>query len=188
MSHARLVRPLTEGAHALSSLPMLAFRNESGPVERDQSNGGGNPGDGQRITIAGAEHDDGLGVSTPSSIDIYLGRRARLFEAHVGVDDETPGTRARARVLGDGIELASLTVEAGRPATVLDVDVRGVRVLTLTTDAPTTDARTTDALTTEPAAVPLADHIDSTAHVDWASARIHVTPEDMHTTPGPGHD
>ena len=43
VAHARLTVPLGAGRHVLSTLPMLSFANESGPVERDMSNGGGNP-------------------------------------------------------------------------------------------------------------------------------------------------
>jgi hypothetical protein len=150
----------------LSTLPMLSFTNEFGPVERDMSNGGGNPADGLRISIAGTQHDDGLGVSTPSSLDLFLGGRATRLTAQVGVDDETPGTRCVARVLGDGAELARLDLEAGSASLTLDVDLTGVRILTLATESH--------------------DASDEPAHVDWASARIHVAPEDLHTTPHPG--
>src|SRR5690606_19848003 len=60
IAHARLVAPLTPGEHVLSRLPMLSFRNESGPVERDMSNGGGNPADGIPMHVAGAPLDDGF--------------------------------------------------------------------------------------------------------------------------------
>lgn len=160
VTHARLVRPLSPGNHGLSALPFLSFTNESGPVERDQSNGGGNPGDGTTLSIAGARHDDGIGVSTPSALEVFLGARASRLTASIGIDDETPGTRAVARVLGDGVELASFALASGSNATEADVDVRGVRVLTLATEAHPGDT------------VP--------AHVDWARARILVPDDDLH--------
>ncbi|MBE1875371.1 glycoside hydrolase family 97 catalytic domain-containing protein [Myceligenerans pegani] len=161
VTHARLVAPLTPGEHALSSLGIVAFENESGPVERDTSNGGGNPGDGARMRIAGKEHDTGLGVSTPSRVVIHLDGGASRLLAEVGIDDETPGTRAVARVLGDGAELATVDLHAGSDPTSIDVDVVGVDVLELVT---------------EPGG-------GTPAHVDWASGR--VVAASQHTgTPG----
>jgi hypothetical protein len=154
ITHARAVVPLVAGVHRVSALPMLAFQNESGPVERDLSNGGGNPADGSPMHVAGVQFADGLGVSTPSSVDLYFGRPTGRFTARVGIDDETPETRARAVVSGDGRELASVVLEAGRPAVEVDVDVSGVQVLTLSTR---------EVAAGEPP-----------AHVDWASARLTV--------------
>jgi hypothetical protein len=166
VAHARLTAPLTPGEHVLSGLPMLAFRNESGPVERDMSNGGGNPGDGAPQRVAGTAFADGFGVSTPSSIELALDRRAERLRLAVGVDDETPEARAVAEVLGDGRTLASVELAAGEPAAVLEVDVTGVTTLELRTTPPAAD----------PGAV---------AHVDWAHGRLHVGPLDLHTTPAP---
>lgn len=185
VSHARLVRPLTAGRHLLSALPMVAFRNESGPVERDQSNGGGNPGDGRRMCIAGGEHDDGLGVSTPSTVDVFLGGRADRFEVEVGVDDETPGRRAVARVLGDGAALAVARIEAGHPAVALDVDVTGVRILTLATEHASEPGPASATAPGVPGPGP-ARASDLPAHVDWAAARISVAADDLHRTPPSG--
>lgn len=153
VAHARLIAPIVSSIRG-SALPMLAFVNESGPVERDMSNGGGNPADGQRMSIAGQEFDHGFGVSTPSRLDLHLGGRAERLTLLVGVDDETPDTRARAIVLGDGVELASVEVESGAPAIPLDVAVGGIRILSLATE-------------------PLAS---TPAHVDWAATDLHTTP------------
>ncbi|MEV6415803.1 glycoside hydrolase family 97 catalytic domain-containing protein [Kribbella sp. NPDC051718] len=155
IAHSRVVVPLVAGVHRLSALPMLAFQNESGPVERDMSNGGGNPADGSPMRVAGVHFADGLGVSTPSSVDLYFGGHAGRFIATVGIDDETPQTRSRAVVSGDGRELSSVVLEAGNTAVDIEVDVSGVRVVTLSTR--------------EVAAG------DPPAHVDWASARFIVT-------------
>jgi hypothetical protein len=155
ITHARAVVPLLAGVHRVSALPMLAFQNESGPVERDMSNGGGNTADGLPMHVAGVYFADGLGVSTPSSVDLYIGGHVGRFTTSVGIDDETPQTRTRAVVSGDGRELSSVVLEAGSPAVEIDVDVSGVQVLTLSTR--------------EVAAG------DSPAHVDWASARLIVT-------------
>lgn len=168
VTHARLIAPLVPGDHQASRLPMLAFRNESGPVERDQSNGGGNPRDGNPMRIAGTDFDNGFGVSTPSSLDLYLGGQASTFTVRVGVDDETPSTRASVKVSGDDRELVTAYVAAGDAPHDLIVDVSGVGTLTLST-------------------CELAEG-DSPAHVDWASARLIVisTVSDI-ATPRIGH-
>ena len=155
VAHARAVVPLVAGVHRVSGLPMLAFQNESGPVERDMSNGGGNPADGSPMHVAGLYFADGLGVSTPSSVELYFGGHVGRFTTSVGIDDETPQTRTRAVVSGDGRVLSSVVLEAGKPAVDIDVDISGVQVLTLSTH--------------EVAAG------DPPAHVDWASARFVVT-------------
>ena len=149
ISHIRVARPLA-GEVQLSSLPMTAFRNESGPVERDMSNGGGNPKDGRRMTVAGRSHDVGLGMSSPAEAHFHLGGRALRLVGGVGVDDETPGGAATVSVVGDGQELLTLTVAAGDEPAAYDVDVQGRNTLVLRTAA----------LTAEP------------AHIDWLAPRL----------------
>ncbi|MBM0275233.1 glycoside hydrolase family 97 catalytic domain-containing protein [Micromonospora tarensis] len=155
VAHARLFRPLTPGSHRLSALTMVGFENESGPVERDQSNGGGNPGDGRRMTVAGTQFDDGLGASTPSRIDLHLGGTVTRFTARIGVDDETPATGARMSVHADGVELFSAEVRAGEPPRDIDVGVAGASTLSLRADT--------------------LPHHPEPAHVDWAVGRLHRT-------------
>nr|WP_304608876.1 glycoside hydrolase family 97 catalytic domain-containing protein [Glycomyces amatae] len=154
VAHARVVRPLTAGAHRLSSLSMTAFANESGPVERDMTNGGGNPADGTAMSIAGESFEDGLGASTPSRIDLHPGGGADRLAVRVGVDDETPGTAARVSVHGDGRELFAADVRSGEPALDVALDLRGITALSLRSD-------------------PLPEHPEP-AHVDWAAGRLHV--------------
>ncbi|WP_275689967.1 glycoside hydrolase family 97 catalytic domain-containing protein [Diaminobutyricibacter tongyongensis] len=151
VNHARLIKPVIATVTPLSTLPMLAFMNESGPVERNQSNGGGNPNDGQRMNIAGVEYETGFGVSTPSSFDVHIGPHADRLVGHVGIDAETPHTSARALILGDGRLLFSTELVHGSAADAYDIDVQGVTILTLRTEQRS----------------PVA------AHVDWAA--IHLT-------------
>ena len=133
VSHIRVVRPL-EGTVAMSSLPMVAFRNESGPVERNMSNGGGNPQDGQRMSVGGSEFAAGLGMSAPGEAHFYLGRQAVRLTGAVGVDDETPGTGATVFIEADGATLLQLEVKAGEAAVEFDLDVAGRGLLTLRSD------------------------------------------------------
>ena len=149
VAHARLVRPLA-GVVALSELPMLSFRNESGPVERNMSNGGGNPRDGRRITIAGDEHDSGLGMSSPAEARFHLGGHGTRLTGVVGIDDETQAATATAIVEADGEELLRCELVSGNPAIPFDLDLRERTTLTLRTEPRSRDA----------------------AHIDWASAQI----------------
>jgi hypothetical protein len=168
VAHARLFAPLDSRVHLLSELPMLSFTNQSGPIERNMSNGGGNPMDGLPMRVAGAEFNDGFGVSTPSTFNIRLGGVQGHLSVQVGVDDETPSTRAWATVLGDGIELASALVNAGERSVELVADLSGIQVLTLSTREVVEG--------------------DNPAHVDWASARLTVNPTvGSSNTPNAGH-
>ncbi|MEO3809243.1 glycoside hydrolase family 97 catalytic domain-containing protein [Sphaerisporangium sp. B11E5] len=155
VAHARVVAPLTPGSHALSDLPMIAFVNEDGPVERDQSNGGGNPGDGRPMRVAGEEFERGLGMAPYSEAHFHLGGHAESFTGAVGVDDESTGD-ARVAVLADGREIFTAVVQAGEPVTAFGLDVRGVHRLCLRGEAATPD--------------------DTGVHVDWAGPAVHVTP------------
>ncbi|WP_382310387.1 glycoside hydrolase family 97 catalytic domain-containing protein [Herbiconiux sp. UC225_62] len=173
VAHARLVKPLTRGSEVvLSTLPMLDFQNENGPVERDQSNGGGNPADGQRMRVADAEFDHGFGVSTPSAFRIALGGRAERLTGFAGVDDETPGTTAVAIVEADGRELLRLTLAAGADPIAFEVDLAGAGILTLRTERRPGD---------EPVPFTRAPHsfesgAPDAAHVDWAALVLTTPP------------
>ncbi|MCU1409739.1 MAG: hypothetical protein JWR04_446 [Rhodoglobus sp.] len=176
--HARIFRPLAAGEHRLSALPFLAFRNASGPVERDQSNGGGNPRDGQQQSIGGQAFDTGIGMAAPGWVQFHLGGRADSFSALVGIDDEPPfvgmgqqphpapdhALTARAAVLVDGVERAAFDLVQGGAATPVAVDVSGGQVLELRVSSP-----------------------DREPHIDWADALLHVTAVDDGPHPTAGH-
>jgi hypothetical protein len=163
VAHVRVVRPLEPGGHALSDLPMIAFVNEDGPVERDQSNGGGNPGDGRPMRVAGQGYERGLGTAPYSEAHFHLGGRAETFTGAVGVDDESTGS-ARVGVVGDGRELFTAVVEAGKPVKDFTVDVRDVQTLCLRSETATPD--------------------DPGAHVDWVDPTLHVGVDPaLHVTP-----
>jgi phosphoglycolate phosphatase-like HAD superfamily hydrolase len=172
VAHARLIAPLTRGEHVLSRLPMLAFTNESGPVERDMSNGGGNPADGLPMRIAAEAYGDGFGVSTPSSLSLPAELARGELTVDVGVDDETPGARAVAEVVADGAVIARADVQSGRPATSLRVSLANLRTLELRTRPVDAD--------------------DPPAHVDWAHGRLIVDASDpahksLRRSPTTGH-
>jgi hypothetical protein len=181
VAHARLVRPLGRGSRSglrLSTLPMLSFQNESGPVERDQSNGGGNPGDGQRMRVAGVEFDHGFGVSTPSELRLHLGAAAHRLTGFVGIDDETTQTTAVAVIEADGRELLRLALTAGSGPVGFEVDVEGAGILALRTERRPGD---------EPAPLLRAAHslesgAPDAAHVDWASLLLTTQQSDALTS------
>ncbi|MEV4178388.1 glycoside hydrolase family 97 catalytic domain-containing protein [Nonomuraea sp. NPDC049709] len=154
VAHARVVSPLTAGRYAMSDLPMIEFVNEDGPVERDQSNGGGNPGDGGPMRVAGQEFERGLGTAPYSEAHFHLGGRAESCTGAVGVDDESTG-RARVSVLADDREIFAAVVAAGKPVTTFDLAVQGVRTLCLRSEAAGPD--------------------DAGVHVDWVDTTVHVT-------------
>ncbi|PZG18544.1 NPCBM/NEW2 domain-containing protein, partial [Nonomuraea aridisoli] len=154
VAHVRVVRPLAPGEYALSELPMTAFVNEDGPVERDRSNGGGNPGDGGPLRVAGQEFERGLGTAPYSEARFHLGGRAGRLTGAVGVDDESAG-RARVSVLADDREVFAAVVEAGKPVITFDVGIEGARTLCLRGEA--------------------AGPEDAGVHVDWVDSSVHVT-------------
>ncbi|MFI2489462.1 NPCBM/NEW2 domain-containing protein [Promicromonospora kroppenstedtii] len=97
----------------------------------DQSVGGGSP-----LTVAGTVHEAGLGVASPSRVRYYLGAACTGLTGSVGIDDVVgnvgpEGGTATFDVVGDGETLwSSGTVERGT-AIAFDVDVTGIRDLTL---------------------------------------------------------
>ncbi|MFI9338643.1 NPCBM/NEW2 domain-containing protein [Streptomyces althioticus] len=128
--------------------------NGWGPVERDMSNGERDPADGGPLTLAGTVYDKGLGTHAAGEVVVGLDGGYRRFAAVVGVDDEV-GAKGTVvfEVLGDGRTLLTTGVLGGAgPAFPVDVDVTGVRQLTL---------RVLDG----------GDGVDSD-HADWADARL----------------
>lgn len=143
-----------EGTVYVSSLPFTAETNGWGPVERDTSNGEDGAGDGGPLRLGGTTYDKGLGVHARSEVAVALNGAYERFAAETGIDEEKPDRGSVVfEVLGDGEVLArSGTLGPADPPYAFDVDVRGVRQLTL---------RVTDA----------GDGIDSD-HADWADARL----------------
>ncbi|OHB73571.1 MAG: hypothetical protein A2V70_20635 [Planctomycetes bacterium RBG_13_63_9] len=111
---------------------------------------------GQPMSIAGRVFEQGVGTHAPSAMYVELDGKTRRFRALVGVDDETGGKGAvRFAVYGDGRKLFDSGVaKGGDPAKPLDVDLRGVRHLTLL--------------------VTTADDGKDYDHADWAEAVFEV--------------
>ncbi|MFC3897761.1 glycoside hydrolase family 97 catalytic domain-containing protein [Lentzea rhizosphaerae] len=144
--------PVPANGAQVSDLPFMSETNGWGPVERDTSNGENNGADGKAMSVGGVTYTKGLGVHAPSDVGIYLGRGCTRFTAKIGLDDETsePGSVA-FQVVGDDEPLYDSGILRGKgPAIPIDVDITGVRMLSLrVTDAG--DGRNFD-------------------HADWAEA------------------
>ncbi|MBB5791331.1 glycoside hydrolase family 97 catalytic domain-containing protein [Jiangella mangrovi] len=153
LAHVRVVSPLGAQPASLVALTPVAAVNGSGPVERDMSNGEGNPADGRPMSVAGVHHPRGLGVCAPADVTWVLDGTAARLTASVGVDDESPaGTTATCAVVGDGRVLSTVEVAHGEPARELDVDLTGITRLRLVVQPPPAGA--------EP------------AHVDWIDPHV----------------
>ncbi len=142
------------GVTYVSDLPFTSASNGWGPVERDGSNGETDPADGGPLALAGTVYDKGLGMHAAGEVVIELDGGYRRFTAEAGIDDEVGAKGSVAfEVLGDGRSLLTTGVLHGSdPAFSVDVDVTGVRQLTL---------RVLDG----------GDGVDSD-HADWADARL----------------
>ena len=91
--------------------------------------------DGHPLTLGGREFKRGFGTHAESILHVKLDGGAQKFSASVGVDDEVnknPASSVEFFVIGDGKELwRSQVMRAGDAATNCDVDVSGVKMLTL---------------------------------------------------------
>ncbi|OLF16771.1 glycoside hydrolase family 97 catalytic domain-containing protein [Actinophytocola xanthii] len=145
--------PPLNGTPFVSEVPFVTETNGWGPVERDRSVGESDAGDGNPLTIDGVVYDRGLGTHAPANVTVYLGQRCSRFTALLGLDDETsePGSVA-FQVVGDGEPLFDSGVLRPGPALPVDLDVTGVRMLSL---------RVTDGGDNK--------NFD---HADWAEARL----------------
>lgn len=115
--------------------------------------------DRNTLTIGGQIYERGVGTHANARIDIKLDGKGSRFEAAVGSDDEilstvpSGGGNMRFEVLGDGKAIwKSEILKPGQKAVPVDLDVRGVKLLSLIVN----DG---------------GDGIDYD-HADWAQARI----------------
>ncbi len=113
----------------LSAMDPAMARVIGGMPGRDRSFGG------NELTVAGRTWARGLGTSGASDVRYELAGAFARLEARVGLDDEGRAratAAARFEVFGDGRLLwTSEPVRAGAAPIPVDVDVRGVRILSL---------------------------------------------------------
>lgn len=127
--------------------------------------------DGNPLTLGGKKFERGVGMEARSQMVIELGGGARRFHAVVGVDDDVPAdqpARVEFRVLGDHRWLlwSSGSMTPGQPPKAIDLDLSGMRQLTLV-------------------AVDFGEWHDCN-HADWADARLDVSGTAPYTVNGAG--
>lgn len=117
----------------LSDLEWTYASNGLGPIEKDESNGASDPGDGTPLSLRGTGFTKGLGVAGPSVAVFRLAQSCSTFSAQVGVDDATKGGGSVVfQVWADGTKLFDSGVVTGMSAAMpVNVDVTGVRRLKL---------------------------------------------------------
>jgi alpha-glucosidase len=150
------IRPYAppSGSPYLSDMNWFDSFNWVGPLEKDQSNGGGAQNDGNPITIEGQTFAKGLGGHAHSEALYYLGENCSSFDGTVGVDDEVGSAGSVVfQVWADDqkvFDSGRLTGDdTGLP---FGVEVEGVEELKLL-------------------AVDAGDWVDND-HADWAGARL----------------
>lgn len=144
----------------LHETTFFACANSNGPVERDQSNGGGDPNDGSKLTINNVPYSYGLGVSDQSFVEIALSQDEFTFTCLVGIDDETPNTSAQIRISVDGKSVFQKTIESKELLDICLPNLRG-EILRLETQQDS----------------------DREAHIDWVNPRLIRAAHTHHTTP-----
>lgn len=144
----------------LHKTTFFACANSNGPVERDQSNGGGDPNDGSKLTINNVPYSYGLGVSDQSFVDIALSQDEFTFTCLVGIDDETPNTSVQIRISVDGKSVFQKTIESKELLDICLPNLHG-EILRLETQ----------------------QNSDREAHIDWVNPRLIRATHTHHTTP-----
>lgn len=144
----------------LHKTTFFACANSNGPVERDQSNGGGDPNDGSPLTINNVPYSYGLGVSDQSFVDIALSQDEFTFTCLVGIDDETPNTSVQIRISVDGKSVFQKTIESKELLDICLPNLHG-EILRLETQ----------------------QNSDREAHIDWVNPRLIRATHTHHTTP-----
>ncbi|MBW7866081.1 MAG: NPCBM/NEW2 domain-containing protein [Candidatus Hydrogenedentes bacterium] len=87
----------------------------------------------REILMGGKRYERGVGSHAPGSIHVELDGNAERFQAVVGLDDEVGGQgSATIKVFGDGkLLFESAVLKGGNAPVTLDLDVSGLRRLTL---------------------------------------------------------
>ena len=148
----------------LSSLDLSQMTTGWGMAEANHEISGG------PLSIHGEKFAHGVGTHATSKFRVSLNGQARRFTAEVGVDDSAGGQGSvEFIVAGDGkILWRSGVLKGGDPAKPANVDLQGVKILTL---------RATDGGDGE-----------SNDHADWAGAKIDMNEGDAPPTALPPYD
>lgn len=162
----QVLRGIINGTNHLSDLPFYGEpSNGWGPVERDQSNGEQDSGDGQAISVGGQLYEKGLGAHAPSSVSFRLNGQCQRLKGVVGVQDGRSGS-VTFEVQGDGETIFGRTgvMKAGQTAE-MNVDITGINIITLL----------------------VGDGGDgvSSDHANWADARVECEVPEETESPSP---
>lgn len=159
---------------AASTVAAEEVRLSSLDLNRAQQSGG-KPGvdrsvNGKPLRIAGQDFAHGFGTSAPSTIHLALQGGSSRFSAKIGIDDDGQTNQkngsAEFVIEGDGKVLwSSPLMRGGMPAKAVDLNVTGVKMLTLR----------------------VSDGFDGTNHdnADWADAVFQVNGTKPTTVPAP---
>ena len=120
----------------LSDMEWVSATNGHGPVEKDNSNGENQAGDGRAIKLNGVFYEKGLGVHANSQIVYNIGGEYSRFISDIGIDDEiTNYGCVKFLVYGDGQLLYdSGTVNHDAATKTVDISIAGVQQLKLVVD------------------------------------------------------
>jgi alpha-galactosidase len=146
----------------LSSLNLEKMTAGWGTPQKDKSV------QNKSLTIAGRTFGKGVGTHAPSMMYVDLKNSCRSFSAWIGVDDEVNGNigSVRFRIYGDGRLLFNSSIfKAGEPAKKVDIDLTGLKTLTMSVD-PAGDDTSYD-------------------HADWADATFVVAGDDPEAIDAP---
>lgn len=118
----------------LADVPPLRSDNAVGPVELNRANGGKAKADGPVMQMNGLKFSKGLGVSHHSRIDYALKGYWQLLRADVGVDDSCKAAGGvQFQIYGDDVLLYDSGLVQAPAVVKPELDIRGVRVLSLRT-------------------------------------------------------
>jgi alpha-galactosidase len=139
------------GTNYLSDLTPIYAYTGWGTIVPNKSIGG------NTITLAGVPYVKGIGVNSRSGIEYNLGGVCKRFQASIGIDDEMGANGSVIfEVFADGALIyASPPLTGSSPTQAIDLDVTGVRRLTLGVDDDN-NGNTDD-------------------HADWANALVIAT-------------
>ncbi|SMD23301.1 NPCBM/NEW2 domain-containing protein [Kibdelosporangium aridum] len=111
-------RAVPRGTSALGDVPSAWESGGYGPVERDMSNGGWQPGDGKPLTINGNVYAKGLGAHAPTQMVFYLDGKCSGLTSIVGIDDDRNDANkvgsASFEIWADGAKVADSGVRTWR--------------------------------------------------------------------------
>ncbi|UDQ98771.1 NPCBM/NEW2 domain-containing protein [Lentisphaerota bacterium WC36G] len=117
----------------ISDIKLDSGINGWGPIGQDQTVGGDDIWDGQKMRMDPKSYDRGLGVHAPSLVKIKLDSKYSRFYAEVGIDEEVGAHgKVRFKVFTDGTKVFdSGAMEPWTSTKIVDIDVSNTNMLSL---------------------------------------------------------